>query len=299
MWAIIGTWEMALDGISSASRILAQSGHAGDALEAAISNVENNPAYSSVGFGGLPNEKGTLEMDAAFMNGDTFQIGAVAGITDIKNPIKVARKLSLEKFNSFRVGPGATSYAIEEKFEQQNMLTKEAVSAWKTRVAAVANHQLQAYDGHDTVGVISLDSFGSMTAGTSTSGLFMKKPGRVGDSPLPGSGFYADSSYGGAAATGLGEDLMKGILSYEIVRQMKEGLTPQQACDAAVYGFEGQLKSRAGKAGAFSVIALNPQGEWGVATNVEFPFCLATQLQEASVYVARPGKDGHTLISQR
>ena len=88
----------------------------------------------------------------------------------------------------------------------------------------------------------------------------MKKAGRVGDSPLSGSGFYVDSEIGGAAATGLGEDLMKGCLSYEIVRLMGEGLSPQAACDRAVYGFEERLRKRYGKAGAFSLIALDKNG---------------------------------------
>ena len=101
-----------------------------------------------------------------------------------------------------------------------------------------------------------------MAVGTSSSGLFMKN--RVeGDSPLSGSGFYVDSTIGGAAATGLGEDLMKGCLSYEIVRLMGEGLSPQAACDRAVYGFEERLRKRYGKAGAFSLIALDKNGAWG------------------------------------
>src|SRR5699024_7433832 len=114
--------------------------------------------------------------------------------------------------------------------------------------------------------------------------------------PLSGSGFYVDSTIGGAAATGLGEDLMKGCLSYEIVRLMGSGASPQEACDQAVYSFETKLKERYGKAGAFSLIAMNKAGEWGVATNVEFTFSVGTQTQAPQIFLANPGKNQTTLI---
>lgn len=296
MWGIIATWRMAHEGILAAKELLVKERSAGDAVETAIKCVEDYPYYKSVGYGGLPNEEGVLEMDAAFMDGDTFAIGAVAGIVDIKNPIAVARKLSKEKFNSFRVGAGATRYAQAEGFEQKEMLTERAKKIWEKRVEEVAKHQLDPYDGHDTVGVVALDELSSMAAGTSSSGLFMKKSGRVGDSPLSGSGFYVDSEIGGAAATGLGEDLMKGCLSYEIVRLMESGYSPQDACDQAVYGFSEKLKKCYGKAGAFSLIAMNKKGQWGVATNVEFTFSVATKETEPTIFIAHPGENQTTVI---
>ena len=295
-YGTIATWRMAHDGIVAAMDQLQAGQSAGDALETTIKMVEDYPFYKSVGFGGLPNAKGILEMDAAFMDGDTFQIGAVAGIVDIKNPISVARKLSNEKFNSFLVGQGATEYAIEAKFEQKEMLTDRAKKIWTNRLDDMKKHNLSPYDGHDTVGVVTLDSQGSMSAGTSSSGLFMKRPGRVGDSPLSGSGFYVDSEVGGAAATGLGEDLMKGILSYEIVRKMSEGLSPQEACDQTVYTFHDKLTKRYGKAGAFSLVAMNNEGAWGVATNVEFTFSVANDHEEAAIYIANMGENHTTII---
>ena len=104
MWGMIATWRMAHDGVLAAKAILEQQGSCQDAVETAIKAVEDYPFYKSVGYGGLPNEEGVLEMDAAFMDGDTFKIGAVAGIVDVENPISVARSLSEEKFNSFRIG---------------------------------------------------------------------------------------------------------------------------------------------------------------------------------------------------
>lgn len=296
MWGIIATWRMAHDGILAAKKLLEVQGTCGDAVETTIKCVEDYPFYKSVGYGGLPNERGIVEMDAAFMDGDTFKIGAVAGIVDIANPIAVARQLSEEKFNSFRVGQGATEYAMLAGFERKNMLTERAKKIWQNRLDEMAKTNLSPYDGHDTVGVVALDKSQSMAAGTSSSGLFMKKQGRVGDSPLSGSGFYVDSKVGGAAATGLGEDLMKGCLSYEIVRLMGEGLSPQAACDQAVYRFSDTLKERYGKAGAFSLIAMNNEGEWGVATNVEFTFSLATEKDQPTIYLANPGPTQNTII---
>lgn len=295
-YAMIGTWRMAYEGLAKALTDLQQGGNSNDAIETAIKEVEDYPFFKSVGYGGLPNAQGLVEMDSAFMDGDTFAIGAVAGISDIKNPISVARQLSHDHFNSFLVGTGATQYAMANGFEARNMLTERARKIWQKRLREINEKNLSPYDGHDTVGMVSLDQKGSMTVGTSTSGLFMKKPGRTGDSALSGNGFYVDSEIGGAAATGLGEDLMKGCLSYEIVRLMGTGLTPQQACDQAVYPFVDKLKRRYGKAGEFSLIALNNQGEWGIATNVEFTFAVGTEEQEAKIYMANPGSNQTTLI---
>lgn len=296
MWGIIATWRMAHDGIMAASEQLKKSGTAGDAAEMCVKSVEDYPYYKSVGFGGLPNEEGILEMDAAYMDGDTFKIGGVAGIVDVANPVSVARSLSNQTFNSFRVGEGATKYAQREGFERKNMLTDRSQRMYEIRLEEMREKGLSAYDGHDTIGVVSLDQTGSMVAATSSSGLFMKKAGRVGDSPLSGSGFYVDSEIGGATATGLGEDLMKGCLSYEIVRLMEEGLHPQEAADKAMYRFHHKLKKRYGKAGAFSLVAMNKAGEWGVATNVEFTFSVANENEEPAIYIANMGENDQTVI---
>lgn len=296
MWGIIATWRMAHDGVLAAKEMLAADAFAGDAMETAIKMVEDYPYYKSVGYGGLPNETGILEMDAAYMDGTTFAIGAVAGITDVPNPIAIARQLSHEKFNSFRVGAGATQYAMLAGFPRKNMLTERARRIWEKRCEEIAKTNLSPYDGHDTVGMVCLDQNQRMTVGTSSSGLFMKKAGRVGDSPLSGSGFYVDAEIGGAAATGLGEDLMKGCLSYEIVQLMASGLTPQAACDKAVYDFTEKLTRRYGKAGAFSLVAMNNQGQWGVATNVEFTFSVAVKDGVCGIFMAKPGENQTTVI---
>ena len=300
-YAMIATWRMAVEGITSSKQILEKGGTAGDAIGNAIKMVEDYPFYKSVGYGGLPNEDCEVELDAAYMDGDTLDIGAVAGIKDYKNPISIARKLSKERFNCFLVGAGAEAYAHKEGFERVNMLTDRAKMHYQKRRKETIEKGLSPYDGHDTVGMIALDSEKKMVAGTSTSGLFMKKRGRVGDSPLSGSGFYVDSEVGGASATGLGEDLMKGCISYEIVRLMKEGYHPQEAADKAVEDLNAELKKRRGKAGDLSVVCLNNKGEFGVATNIDgFSFSVMTDDMEPTVYVCKNvnGKTTYEVASE-
>lgn len=287
-WAMIATWRMAVEGVALGADILKNGGKCQDAVERAIMEVEDYPFYKSVGYGGLPNEVCEVELDAAFMDGKTLSIGAVAGIKDYKNPVCIARKLSADRFNIFLVGEGAEAYAHKNGFIRQNMLTERAKKTWELRMKEITEKNLSPYDGHDTVCMIGIDSEKDMAAATSTSGLFMKKRGRVGDSPVSGSGFYVDNEAGGAAATGLGEDIMKGCLSYETVQRMKRGMSPSEAAQSAVIDFSEQLKKRRGHAGAISVIAMNNKGEWGIGTNVEFSFAAADPDNEPKVYLATP-----------
>ena len=301
MWGIIATWRMAVEGITLAGKMLENGEDAGDSVEVAVREVEDFPYYKSVGYGGLPNEEMVVELDAAYMDGDTLDMGAVAAIKDYANPVSIARRLSKEKVNSMLVGEGAEKFAHKEGFERKNMLTDRAKIHYKNRVKEIQHLEIKPYSGHDTVGMVCLDSFGKMTSATSTSGLFMKKSGRVGDSPISGSGFYVDSKVGGATATGLGEDLMKGCISYEIVRLMKDGMHPQDACEKAVNDFDLELKERRGKAGDMSLVAMNNKGEWGVATNIEgFSFAVATEFEEPTVYLTKnvDGKCIHEVASE-
>ena len=296
MHGIIATWRMAKEGIEQGFEQLNQNGKASDAIETAIKAVEDFPYYKSVGYGGLPNEDQVVELDAGYMDGDKFDVGAICAIKDFANPISIAKKLSEEKVNNILVSYGAEKYAREHHFEEKEMLTDRAKAFYRKKKKELEQQaqELKPYDGHDTVGMVCLDENGTVVAGTSTSGLFMKKPGRVGDSPFVGSGFYADSEVGGATATGLGEDLMKGCISYEIVRLMKEGLTPQEACEKAVNDLDASLKKRRTVAGDLSVAAMNNKGEFGCATNIDgFSFSVATSDVEPTVYLVTRQEDGH------
>lgn len=313
MWGIIATWRMALDGIEMAASQLEADGCASDAVETAVRAVEDVPYFKSVGYGGLPNAEMDVELDAAFMDGTTLSFGAVGALHDFANPISVARALTATEANNLLVGSGADRFAARQGFERRTMLTERAKARYRERLAQDAldqraSHPLEEPEaeqeaargampsqkrGHDTVGVVCLDTHGLMTCATSTSGLFMKLPGRVGDSPIPGSGFYVDSEVGGAVSTGLGEDVMKGCVAYEIVRLMETGLSPQKACEQAVFSFSNKLVQRRGKAGDISFVALDRQGRWGAASNIEgFSFVVHTQQQQAAVFLTHPQLDG-------
>lgn len=299
MWAIIGTWRMALEGITKASAELSEGLEAGEAIETAIKETEDFPYFKSVGYGGLPNENMEVELDAGFMNGDNLKVGAIGALKDYANPIAIARRLSFEMYNNVLVGAGAEAYAHKIGFERKNMLTQRAKIHYYNRLKKekmdLQAAELKPYIGHDTVGMACLDNDGHICVGTSTSGLFMKRAGRVGDSPLVGSGFYADSRVGAATATGLGEDIMKGLVSYEIVRQMEAGQSPQTACEFVVNKLDKRLRETNGTAGDISVVALNKAGEFGVATNIKtFSFVYASAKQAATVYVCELLADGHT-----
>lgn len=298
MYGMISTWRMAYEGVVNHYERLGKGEFAGDILEASIREIEDFENFISVGYGGLPNEEGKLQLDAAYMDGSTFEIGAVAGMEDIKNPISVARSLSKDRFNIFRIGDGAKAYAEEQGFKPEDLLTEYAKETWEKRLKQVEGKELTPYDGHDTVGTVVLDKEKNIVSGTSSSGLFMKKRGRVGDSPLSGSGFYADSDVGGATATGLGEDLMKGILSYEVVRKMELGLSPMDAAQISLKEFEEKLQRKYGKVGAMSLVCMNNEGEWGIATNVEFTFVVATSKEEPTIYTSHREESGETVIEK-
>ncbi|HKS35082.1 MAG TPA: N(4)-(beta-N-acetylglucosaminyl)-L-asparaginase [Enterobacteriaceae bacterium] len=287
MWGIIATWRMALEGVSDSAAALASGGRASTAVVEAVAAVEDFPLYKSVGFGGLPTENGDVELDAAYMDGDTLAFGAVGNLVDIANPVKVAHALSRQRYNNLLVGQGAREWALSQGFAEKTMLTDRAIQHYKKRCRETIDKGLSPYDGHDTVGIIAVDKQGSMCVATSTSGLFMKKRGRLGDSPIMGSGFYCDSEIGAATATGVGEDLMKGCTSYEIVRRMAQGMTPQQAAESVVYELEDKLMSRFGRVGDLSVVCMDRKGEFGAATNIKtFSFVVATARQPLTVFRA-------------
>lgn len=266
MGTIIATWAMSLEGVRSAYAELSSGGTAGDAVCRAVTMVEDEPAYTSVGYGGLPDREGRVLLDAAYMDGKTLRMGGVIGVENIRNPILLARHLCGRKTNCFLTGRGAETEALLAGLEFRDMRTENSMRHWREETGKEPG-KLKAYEGHDTVCVLALDDQGNMVAGTSTSGLFMKAPGRVGDTPVIGSGFYCDARYGAAAATGLGEDIMRGCLSYEIVSQLRCGTDPKQACEAAVRALHEKLTAQ-GEADVdnMSVIALTPDGRWGAAT---------------------------------
>jgi len=291
MHAVIGTWKMSFAGISQANEQLKNGGSAGDAVQQAIMCVEDEPSYTSVGYGGLPDHDGHVMTDAAYMNGSTLRFGAVMSAENIRNPIRAARALCGRETNCLLAGRGAEQFAVENGLPMRDMRTDESLKQWR-KALRQENRKIDAYNEHDTVCVLALDEDGSLIAGTSTSGLFLKQPGRVGDSPIIGSGFYADVRYGAAAATGLGEDIMRGCLSYEIVALMRAGMSPQKACETAVKELSERKIQLGEDAGSISVIALSPTGAFGAATTLSvFPFVAGNE-NGVSIYAARPAENG-------
>lgn len=291
MWAIIGTWAMVKNGLEKASHVLKNGKTSKEAIKIAINDVEDNPYFKSVGYGGLPNRNMEVELDAGFMDGDTFDIGAVMAVKNIKNPVNLAIKLSKENYNNILAGAGAEAFADKNGFERCNMLTDRAKDKYFARLkedrAKLSAYDGSDYDAADTVCVCALDDSYNISVGTSTSGLFMKHPGRVGDSPLVGSGFYADSEYGACAATGMGEDLMRQVISYEVVRNMKDGLDAYEACNKAMEEIDKKLKAKR-EISDLSIIAIDKNGNMGAATNTkEFSFVFASENQKPTIYLAK------------
>ena len=263
---------MSLEGTRQAAAVLSAGGSAGDAVEKAVMCVESNPDFLSVGYGGLPAKDGHVRLDAGWMDGDSLRCGAVMSAETILNPIRAARLLSSRHTNWMLAGRGADEFAREAGLPTGPLLTPRAKSKWEEAIKAQAPGEPEAYKGHDTVCFLGLDDRGSMVAGTSTSGLFMKELGRVGDTPVPGSGFYCDSRIGACAATGLGEDIMRGVLSFDTVSRMASGLGPQEACTQALRDYLARLSSHGDACDSISLICLAPDGRFGAATTqARFP----------------------------
>ncbi len=289
-WAVLATWKMSYDGCKITADLLKNGSDSAAACIKGIQNVEDNPNSHSVGYGGRPNRDGRVFLDGGFMDGNTLHFGAVASIEGFCSPVEIAHSLMEPDANNFLVGTGAEQYAREKGFAQRDNVTPEAYALYEKEKEH--RKQLSAYDGHDTVCFLANDVYHKCVAATSTSGLFMKEPGRVGDTPCPGSGFYADSKVGSAAATGMGEEIMKGSLSFLAVFYMKQGMSAQEAADRAVDDLNRELIERNGYAQAMSLIVLDKDGHYGVGTNVEFTFTYASDTQKPVLMLAKPSAAG-------
>jgi N4-(beta-N-acetylglucosaminyl)-L-asparaginase len=230
--------------------ILSSGGSALDAIEKAVNVIEVDPEDTSVGYGGLPNEDGVVQLDASIMDGKTYSAGAVGCLENIKTPSSVARCVMEKSDHVFLVGEGALGFAKMWGFKEENLLTDKARNMWiqwKTNLNDTddwgpPDHVRTAKPlgagpseiRYGTTNVLAVDSRGDIAGVTSTSGLSYKIPGRVGDSPIIGAGLYVDNEVGAAGATGRGEDVIKSCASFFILLRMKEGRTPQQACEDAL-----------------------------------------------------------------
>jgi len=231
---VISTWNHGLDANKAAWEILEKKGSALDAVEAGVRITESDPTNRSVGLGGLPDRDGNVTLDACIMDHDS-RCGAVAYLQDIENPISVARKVMEETPHVMIVGDGAREFAISQGFKKTQLLTPEAKADWKkwkksqSKKAPVINHE-----NHDTIGMLAMDAEGNISGACTTSGWAYKLPGRVGDSPIIGAGLFVDNEIGAACATGMGEAVIRIAGSHTVVELMRQGFTPQEACELAV-----------------------------------------------------------------
>ncbi len=282
---VIATWEFALSGLKEAAHTLADNGSCLDAVEHVVKTVELNPDVETVGLGGFPNEEGVVELDAAIMRGKDLGFGAVAGVRHFLHPISIARKVMSDTPYCMLVGRGAEDFAQQHGFGKGELLTEQRRQEWLER----KQRKRRADTGHDTIGVVALDREGSMACGTSSSGLKMKHPGRVGDSPIIGAGLYADDDVGAAVATGVGEDIMRSCPCFHAVQLMHQGKSPQQAAEAAVTKAHTRLARTQKKIGNIALVCADNKGAYGAAANHEgFGFCIASSDMQLRFIVVHP-----------
>ena len=260
MWSVVSTWPFSLQLTEKAADMLSNGAKVLDALEAGIHLVESDTSVNTVGRGAYLNANGELELDAAMMDGDTLKMGCVAGVRGFEHPVSIARKVMEETAHSIIVGVGAEEFARKKGIPEvgnEYMIIELSRKAWEEKKK----------DGHDTVGAVALDSYGSMGVALSTSGANMKVPGRVGDSPIIGSGFYVDSEVGGAAATGLGEDIMRTCLAFRAVELMRQGRSPQEAAEEVILTAHNRIKRHGIEPDNMAIVCMNAAGETGASCN--------------------------------
>ncbi len=241
-----------------------------DAVEKGANVVELDPEDTSVGYGGLPNEDGVVELDASIMAGPFHQCGSVASLQSIKTPCSVARLVMERTDHIMLVGEGAKQFALAHGFKEENLLTDKAREAWLKWKAGLSTNDDWLPAGEKpvqrptgTINVLGVDDLGDLFGITTTSGLAYKIPGRVGDSPIIGAGLYLDNEIGAAGATGRGEEVIRTCGSFYTVSRMAQGMSPQAACEAACRRI---IEINRGVVDFnVKVIALNKAGEVGCA----------------------------------
>jgi len=300
---IIATWSFSLKAIEVGMSILKAGGSSLDAVEETIKVVENDVTNRTVGLGGYPNLLGEVELDASIMDGSTLRAGAVAAVKNVRNPISLARKVMELTPHIMLVGEGACMFARLLGLEYHASLQPEAEKAWKEYIAQALDSKpergtlnfwakiIHKKQTHDTIGVVAIDKYGNIAAGCSTSGSAFKMPGRVGDSPIIGSGVYADNLAGGASATGLGEEIMRFCVTRMVVEHIYRGLSAQEAADTVMK----TILSRDRTARHIAVIALDAKGRFGASTTYDtFEYAFMTDNMEKPELRLVRGNFSHT-----
>jgi beta-aspartyl-peptidase (threonine type) len=269
-------------GMHAGMAVLKEGGSAIDAVIATIRCVEANPEDHSVGYSGLPNLMGEVELDASIMDGRTLATGAVAALQGYQDAIDLARVVMDELPHVLIVGAGAQRLAAESGLPPRDLLTPEAQAIWRARLdddrlgdayqtrmrelaARLSRDPERPVDAHGTVNVIARDAAGNLASGVSTSGWAWKFPGRVGDSPIIGAGNYADNRFGAAACTGRGEMAQRCCTAHSVVTFMRCGLTLDEALAKAVDDLHRLDDPYRGEV---NIVAIDADGQHGAASTV-------------------------------
>ncbi len=267
---VIATWEPNVKATGAAWMVLQNGGSALDAVEAGAKVPEADPEDTSVGYGGLPDRDGNVTLDACIMD-EKGNAGSVTFLQGIKHPIAVARLVMEKTPHVMLSGTGALQFALENGFQQENLLTDKAKAAWQKWLETSQYEPKADIHQHDTIGILAIDAQGNISGACTTSGMAYKLHGRVGDSPIIGAGMYVDNEVGGACATGVGELVMRTLGSFLIVELMRQGKTPQEACEEGIARIVKKFGATLPKGTQVGYLAINKAGEHG-AFSVEGGF---------------------------
>tara|TARA_B110001452_G_scaffold262512_1_gene262649 strand:- start:76 stop:1041 length:966 start_codon:yes stop_codon:yes gene_type:complete len=230
---VVSTWDHGLLANRVSWDILAAGGESLDAVEEGVRVVESDPNIRTVGMGGYPDREGIVTLDACIMDYES-NCGSVAFLRDIINPISVARKVMEETPHVMLVGQGAKNFALKKGFKETNLLTDLSRKEWNSWKISSKYESIINIENHDTISSLALSGDGRLAGACTTSGSAYKMHGRVGDSPIIGAGLFLDNQVGAAAATGLGEAVIKSSGSAMVVEAMRNGASPQDACENVI-----------------------------------------------------------------
>lgn len=261
---VLSTWNFGIQANEAAWEVLKNNGRALDAVEAGVKIPEGDPKERSVGYGGRPDRDGKVTLDACIMD-EFSNIGSVACLQHIKHPISVARAVMEKTPHVMLVGDGALQFALSQGFKKENLLVEDSEKEWKEWLKTSQYKPIANIENHDTIGMIALDAHGNLSGACTTSGMAFKMHGRVGDSPIIGAGLYVDNEIGAATATGHGEEVIRITGCHLVVELMRQGKSPQKACEEAVSRIVKLTQNRGKELKDIQVgfIALNKNGEYG------------------------------------
>ncbi len=273
---VISTWNHGLPANETAWKVLSKGGHSLDAVEAGVRIPEGDTKVITVGKGGVPDADGNVTLDACIMD-EKGRAGSVTYLQHIVHPISVARLVMEKTPHVMLSGKGALKFALDNGFKKEKLLTPERKADWKKwkKEKRKFSNEINI-ENHDTIGMLAIDKDGRISGSCTTSGMGYKMPGRVGDSPILGAGLFVDGEIGGAVATGSGELVMKTLGTFLVVELMRNGMSPDAACEEAVKRITKKIPNF--EKHQIGYIALNISGEYGsFCINPGFNFAIKTE----------------------